>query len=106
MFYAPDIIIKDLTNHNNILPVEVKLIKGQNQSPSQSLATAIGQALIYTTKFPISLVLIGVLRSAQWRRYQFRVRPNDIEEKFYSNLKTAGIKTVIREVGIGTKKRV
>ena len=82
VFYAPDIIIKDLNNHNNILPAEVKLIKGKNQSPSQSIATAIGQALIYTTKFPISLVLIGVLRSAQWGRYQFRTRPNNKENLF------------------------
>jgi hypothetical protein len=82
VFNAPDIIIKDLNNYNNILPVEVKFIKGGKQSPSQSIATAIGQALIYTTKFPISLLLIGVLRSAQWGRYQFRTRPNDKENLF------------------------
>jgi DNA polymerase III epsilon subunit-like protein len=54
---------------------------------SQSIATAIGQTLIYTNKFPISLVLIGVLRSAQWGRCQFRTRPNYIKTYFIRNLK-------------------
>jgi hypothetical protein len=76
------------------------LIKGKKQSPSQSIATAIGQALIYTTKFPISLLLIGVLRSAQWGKYPFRLEPNHLENQFYANLEKTGIKTVIQGVGV------
>jgi len=100
VFYAPDILIQDLNSNSNILPIEVKLIKGGKQSPSQSIATALGQALIYTTKYPLSIVFIGVLRSAQWGKYRFRIDKNEIERNFYNLLGDMNVKVLIREVGL------
>ena len=100
VFYAPDILIQDLKLNANILPIEVKLIKGEKQSPSQSIATAIGQALIYTTKYPHSIVFVGVLRSAQWGKYKFRESPNEIENGFYNKLRNLNVRVLVREVGL------
>jgi len=100
VFYAPDILIQGLDSDSNILPVEVKLIKGGKQSPSQSIATAIGQGLIYTTKYPQSIVFSGVLRSSQWGRYKFRTEANEIENNFYNQLKNMNVKVILREVGL------
>jgi hypothetical protein len=105
VFYAPDILIQDLNSNTNILPIEVKLIKGEKQSPSQSIATAIGQALIYTTKYPHSIVFLGVLRSAQWGRYKFRTRPNEIESKFYNKLNNLNVRVLVREVGLDGERK-
>ncbi len=100
VFYAPDILIRDLNSNSNILPIEVKLIKGEKQSPSQSIATALGQALIYTTKYPHAIVFIGVLRSSQWGRYKFRIDPNEIEDNFYNQIRNMNVKVLVREVGL------
>ena len=100
VFYAPDILVQDPNSKSNILPIEVKLIKGEKQSPSQSIATAIGQALIYTTKYPHSIVFLGVLRSAKWGRYKFRTSPNKTETSFYSKLRNLNVKVLVREVGM------
>lgn len=103
VFFAPDIMIQDPLSPQNFLPIEVKLLKGGKRSPSPSIATAIGQSLIYTTKHPHAIVLLGVLRSAEWGRYKFRDEPNKIENKFYNELNAMNIKVLIRKVGLSNK---
>ena len=103
VFYAPDILIQDLNSNANFLPIEVKLIKGEKQSPSQSIAAALGQALIYTTKYSHCIVFLGVLRSAHWGRYKFRVNSSEIENRLYKMLSDIKIKVLVREVGLKGK---
>ena len=105
VFFAPDIMIQDPVSLQKFLPIEVKLLKGKNQSPSQSIATAIGQSLIYTTKHSHTIVLLGILRSAEWGRYKFRDEPNKIETSFYNELNAMNIKVLIRKVGLNSKIR-
>ena len=98
VFFAPDILIRrDPGGTSDTLPIEVKLIN--RKSPSQSIATSIGQALIYSTKHPQTIVFIGVLRSEQLGRYRFRISPNSRERAFYDFLNARGVRIIIREVG-------
>jgi len=98
VFFAPDILIRRVPGGTrDILPIEVKLIT--ENSPSQSIATAIGQSLIYAMKHRPSIVFLGVLRSAKWGRYRFRISPNSGEQAFYDVLKARGVRAIIREVG-------
>jgi len=98
VFFAPDILIRrEPGGTSDILPIEVKLIT--EKSPSQSIATAIGQSLIYAIKHRPSIVFLGVLRSAKWGRYRFRISPNSREQAFYDVLNAGGVRAIIREVG-------
>ena len=98
MFFAPDILIRrEPGGTGDILPIEVKLIT--EKSPSQSIATAIGQSLIYATAHSPSIVFVGVLRSAKWGRYIFRPSPNSKEQAFYKFLKASGVRAIVHEVG-------
>jgi hypothetical protein len=98
VFFAPDILIRrESGGKSYILPIEVKLIT--EKSPSQSIATAIGQSLIYTAKYPQSIVFLGVLRSTKGGKYRFRISRNSGEQGFYDVLKARGVRAVIREVG-------
>ena len=69
------------------------------KSPSQSIATAIGQAIMYAGKYGQSIVFLGVRRSVKWGKYQFRIEPHEQEAKVYDGLGAMGVRVVIREVG-------
>jgi hypothetical protein len=99
VFYAPDILIRSSVGETtaDILPIEVKLITGK--SPSQTIATSIGQSLIYATKYPQSIAFIGVRRSAKWGKYKLRIPAEPNEKSFYDKLDAMGVKLVMREVG-------
>ena len=99
VFFAPDILISRTYNKTRkILPIEVKLISAK--SPSQSFATAIGQLLVYAAQFGQTIAVLGVLRSAKWGKYRFRIEANGREETFYEGLAARGVRVIIREVGL------
>jgi hypothetical protein len=98
VFFAPDILIRrESGGITYILPIEVKLITVK--SLSQSVASAIGQSLIYAIKHHPSIVFLGVLRSAKWGKYRFRISLNSKEKAFYDFLNMSGVRAIIREVG-------
>ena len=97
VFAAPDIMIQDPLSPKNFLPIEIKLLKGKGSC--QAMATAIGQSLIYNTKYPYTLVFLGVLRSAKWGKYKFRCEANEDEIHFYNTLKTMNVDVITRMVG-------
>jgi hypothetical protein len=98
VFFAPDILIRrEPGKKSGILPIEVKLIT--EKGPSQAIATAIGQSLIYGTKYHQSIVFLGVLRSAKWGKYRLRIPSNSQEKHLYKVLKERGIRVILREVG-------
>ena len=69
------------------------------KSPSQSIATAIGQAIVYAGRYRESIAFLGIERSARWGKYPFRIEPHDQELKVYDALRAMGVRVVIREVG-------
>jgi hypothetical protein len=99
VFFAPDILIrKEPGNISDTLAIEVKLLT--EKSPSQSIATAIGQSLIYANKFGQSIAFLGVLRSANWGKYTLRLSEDTQEKALYESLKGMGVRVIIREVGL------
>jgi hypothetical protein len=97
--FVPDILIRP-DDPNNILPIEVKLIK--HAGSGQGVATAIGQALIYAAKYPETqtLVFIGIKRSIEWGAYQLTSKRKPNDKKFYKALENIGIRMILREVGV------
>ena len=59
--FVPDILIRPTLNPvTEVLPIEIKLV--QKPSASQAVATAIGQCFAYSTRYPRSIVFVGVQR--------------------------------------------
>jgi len=61
--FVPDVLVRrTLDSADNVLPIEVKLVKGR--ACSQSIATAIGQCLAYGVQYPQSILFVGVKHGA------------------------------------------
>lgn len=96
--FVPDILIRrSLDDPNDILPIEVKLIK--NNGSGQGIATAIGQSLIYSIKYPQSIVFIGIIPSTERSKYQLNIQRQNSEEIFYKKLQGIGTRMILRELG-------
>lgn len=100
--FVPDVLIRDdMENPKEFLPIEIKLL--ENEGYSQGLATAIGQSLVYRTKYPHSIAFVGVTPRA--------VRADGLvdfasDSKYVGDnllrktLEAAGVSLVIRQVGM------
>jgi hypothetical protein len=99
--FVPDILIRPRQDdQNNIIPIEVKLIK--HAGSGQGIATAIGQALIYAAKHSKTqaIVFIGIERSIEWGAYELTQTPQSDDEKVYNALENIGIRMILRKVGV------
>jgi hypothetical protein len=98
--FVPDVLIRrPLENPTEFLPIEAKLLKRQGYS--QGLATAIGQSLIYRTRYPQSIMFVGVTRGAiECANGIVDFESCTKEDKaLRKTLKNAGVSLIIRPVG-------
>ncbi len=96
--FVPDILIRrTLDDTENILPIEVKLIK--DAGSGQGIATAIGQSLIYGVRYPQTIMFVGIKRSIKWGKYQLSPLSRPVDIEVYRRLGSIGIRLVLREVG-------
>jgi len=96
--FVPDILIRrKFDEPNYILPIEVKLIK--DTGTGQGIATAIGQSLIYGSRYPQSLIFIGINRTSERSKYQLTKHRQPSEEILYKKLRGLGIRMILRELG-------
>jgi hypothetical protein len=91
--FVPDILI---FHNDNVLPIEVKLIK--RAGSAQSIATSIGQALIYSSIYSESFAFIGIKRSIKWGQYKLRFAISKEDELFYQRLSKNNVRLILREV--------
>jgi len=96
--FVPDILVfENLNASRKVLPIEVKLIK--RPGASQSIATAIGQSLIYNLTYPESLSFVGVKNSIKWGKYQLLTSANAEDNRLHTRLSRNKIRLVLKNVG-------
>jgi hypothetical protein len=97
--YVPDILVRRrLDTSTDILPIEVKYIK--KTASTQALATALGQSLVYSVRYPQSIAFVGVKRSIEWGRYRLNLSTQANEAALHKKLEQNGICLILREVGM------
>ena len=98
--FVPDILVRDLGSKDNVLPIEVKLIK--SLACSQDIATAIGQGLAYAVRYGRAIILVGVTRGLTKGRYGLdNLSPiGTLDEALHRRLENNGIRLIFREVGM------
>lgn len=99
--FVPDVLIRHRVGDTLlVLPIEVKFIR-KSAGASQAMATAIGQAVAYVTRYPEAIVFIGVQRGlGKGRRAKRRlIEEGDVERKLKALLGQQNIHIIIREVG-------
>ena len=95
--FVPDILIRRrLDDPDDIYPIEIKLIK--KPGAGQSVATSIGQALIYSSRYPEALVFIGIKRSIKCGRYKLRSVISGEDELLYQRLSENNVRLIMKEV--------
>lgn len=96
--FVPDFLIRrNINDPNDILPIEVKLIK--NAGSGQGIATAIGQSLIYCSRYPQSIIFIGITKPSRKRKYSLSLQRDHSENIIYERLHENGVRMILREVG-------
>ncbi len=97
--FVPDILIRRTVDiSTDILPIEVKFVK--KTASTQAIATAIGQSLIYSVRYPQSIVFVGLKRSIKWGRHKLNLSSQTNEEMLHRKLDQNGISFILREVGL------
>ncbi len=104
--FVPDVIIsrqsvRTLTagDDKTILPIEVKLVK--KASCSNEIARGVGQCLAYNTRYPQSILFVGVNPGSYGRKrgLQPTAKDGDDEKKFNARLRQQGVALIFRDVG-------
>ena len=99
--FVPDVLIRPtLSPVTEVLPIEVKFIQ-KASSASQCVATAIGQGLAYTVRYPRSIVFVGVQRGLTKGRFALANLSGVAgdEAKLRTSLDEKGVHFILREVG-------
>ena len=91
--FVPDILV---FHDDNVLPIEIKLIK--QTGPSQSIATSIGQAIIYSSIYSEAIVFIGIKRSIKWNRYKLTTDIKNEDRALYQQLMQNNVHLIMCEV--------
>ena len=102
--FVPDILIRPTLNPvTEVLPIEIKFVR--KPAASQAVATAIGQAFAYRTRYPRSIVFVGVQRGLMKGTSgitNLSAQSGD-EATLRRTLEENGIRLIFREVGIESR---
>lgn len=100
--FVPDVLIRpNLDPVSDVLPIEVKLVT--RLACSQDVATAIGQAVAYSVRYPRSLVFIGVQHGVADEDHPLtnETSHSSGEGVLRDKLRDLGITLILRRVSTG-----
>ncbi len=99
--FVPDVLIRRTLNPvTDVLPIEIKLVT--TLACSQDVATAVGQALAYSVKYPQSIAFVGVRRGLTDGTHALTNKAGQSrnEATLHRRLRGLGVSLLFREVDV------